>query len=645
MSEKRHTFYVSPEGDDRWSGTRPEPAPDGSDGPFRTPARALDAIRSLRAAGGPAGPVTVYLRGGTYRLDQPLRFTPADSGTAAAPISFAAFPGERPVLSGGRPITGWSRRSDGLCVATLPDVAAGGWYFRLLRVGRSWAVRARYPNADPAQPVTGVWLFVPAGLPDARDRIVLNLEAFPAWQDWTGAEVHIFPAWGWVNAILTVTGVDPAERTLHVACEQDIRPGNRFFIANVREALDSPGEWYLDRQRGELLYWPTDPAFPAVEVVAPAVDRLLVLEGEGDRFVEHLRFSGLTFTDTDYTAPGGYYTPADAAVWLSRARRVAIEDCTFESLGGYAVRLDQHSHDNAIVGNRMAGLGQGGIVMLGDAASQPYDNLIAANEMEDLGLVYKHVAGVYVTTGRGNRIVHNRIRRVPRYGISLKSYSATAYSHQNVVEFNDLVDTNLETNDTGAIETLGRDQRPTGNVIRFNRIHNVVGVGTRPDGTFLTPHFTWGIYLDDYSSGTTVYGNIVSGTVLGALCIHGGKENRIENNIFLDGAERQITLQPRDDFMQENHFRRNIVVFRKPEAVLWYSWARTWRRDRIASDHNLYWHCGGLDLAATDRQITPEGTLAAWQAAGFDRHSLVADPRFADLDGGDFRLAPDSPAW
>lgn len=638
------TFYISPQGDDSWTGNRPEPAPGIADGPFRTLARARDAIRSLRAVGHLQGPVTVLVRGGTYYLDEPLRFTPDDSGTAAAPITFAAFAGERPVISGGRLVTGWRRREDGLWATHLPEVAAGRWSFRLLRVGQTWATRARYPNADPAQPVTGGWLFAPSGLPDARDRLVLTADTFPTWRDWTEAEVHIFPAWGWVNAILKVTDVDVQGRTLRVESEQDIRPGNRFFIENAREALDSPGEWHLNRASGELLYWPIDPAFPAVDVVAPAMDRLIVLQGDGSRFVEHLRFRGMTFTDADYTAPGGYYTPADAAVWLAGARRTVIEGCTFDNLGGYAVRLEQLSHENEIVGNRMVGLGQGGVVMLGDTASQPHDNLIAANDMEALGRVYKHVSGVYVTTGSGNRIAHNRIRRVPRYGISLKSYDGNAYSHDNIVEFNELMDTNLETNDTGAIETLGRDRRPSGNVIRFNWIRNVVGVGTRPDGSFLTPYFTWGIYLDDYSSGTTVYGNIVSGTVLGALCIHGGRENWVENNIFLDGSERQVTLQPRDDFMQENLFQRNIVVFHHPEAALWYSWSRTWRCDRITSDFNLYWHGGGLDLVETGRPITPEGTLAQWQAAGFDQHSVVADPLLLDIDRDGFRLAPGSPA-
>jgi hypothetical protein len=133
---------------------------------------------------------------------------------------------------------------------------------------------------------------------------------------------------------------------------------------------------------------------------------------------------------------------------------------------------------------------------------------------------------------------------------------------------------------------------------------------------------------------------------LGAVCIHGGKDNIVENNIFVDGKEHQIRLQPRDDFMTGNVFRRNIIVFSDPNAVVWYSWAHTWRRDRLAEcDFNLYWHTGGIDLTKVERPITPEGTFVQWQLAGFDRHSIFADPLFVDPAKNDFRLRPNSPAF
>jgi len=643
-------FYVSTEGNNRWSGRLSEPNDTKTDGPFASLQRARDAIRQLecrQVAGELRRSVNIIIRGGTYFLNEPLMFLPDDSGTAKCPVTFSAYKNEKPIISGGRRITGWQCKDrKSLWATELPDVKSGKWYFRSLRVGDRGAIRARHPNFDPENPRTGGWLFASKSTPkDTYDRIILDPEAFPDWENWDDAEVHIFPAWGWVNTVLKVDGVDKENHAILIKSQQDIRPGNRFFVANVREALDTPGEWCLDSKTGELLYLAIDEKFPDVEVVASAMDRLIVLQGdmERDKFVENIHFVGLTFSDTDYSLDE-YYSPADAAIWFAGAKNCSVEECSFNNINGYAVKLEQRSHENQIISNKMLKLGQGGVILIGDNVTQPLNNLIAGNDIQDCGQIYKHVAGIYVTTGSGNKVIHNRIHRVPRYGISFKSFDGNSASHNNLAEYNEIIDSNLETNDTGAIETLGRDQKLSGNVIRFNLIRNVVGMNTTPDGKIVTPHFTWGIYLDDYSSGTTVYGNIVDGTVIGAICIHGGKDNVVENNIFMNGSERQMTLQPRDDFMTGNVFRHNIVVFKSMNSVLWYSWQHTWRKDRLSEcDYNLYWHTGGLNLLNDQLKITPEGNFKAWQEAGFDHNSIIADPKFISID--DLQLSENSPAF
>ncbi|MCS7310405.1 MAG: right-handed parallel beta-helix repeat-containing protein, partial [Armatimonadetes bacterium] len=188
-----------------------------------------------------------------------------------------------------------------------------------------------------------------------------------------------------------------------------------------------------------------------------------------------------------------------------------------------------------------------------------------------------------------------------------------------------------------------RDQKDSGNIIRYNLILDSVGMISTPDGKIVTPYFTWGIYLDDYSSGTTVFGNIVARTVNGGICVHGGRNNLFQNNIFVDASVEQIRLQPRDDFMQGNRFLRNIVVYSNPEASLIFSWDD--RLDRFAEwDYNLYW-LRGADLRTVARRITPLGTLEDWRKAGFDARSLIADPLFVASERDDYRLRPGSPAW
>ena len=482
-----------------------------------------------------------------------------------------------------------------------------------------------------------------------RDRLPISPAKFPNWQNWEGAEVHIFMKRNYGNSIFPVDSVDKENQTLRgnfTNANYPLAFGNRFFIENVREAFDSPGEWYLDIENDELFYLPTAPNFPKnVDVVAPTMDKLIVLQGDGDllTFVEYINFQGLTFTDTDYTLADHYFLPADAAIWLSTARQCLIEDCTLTNLGGSAIWMEQRSQDNQILSNKMTNLGNGGVVLWGETKKQPFDNLIAGNYINDIGKIYKHAGGIVVKSGSGNTIAHNRIERTSRHGIYL--YSGVNYSHNNIIEFNEVIDSSLETADTCAIGTLGRDKQPSGNIIRFNLVRNVVGMGTTVSGQIVSPYYNWGIYLDDYSSGTTVYGNIVVGTVKGALMIHGGKDNLVENNIFIDGAENQIQLWPRDDFMKGNVIHRNIIVYNQPKAKLWHS-NKNWRRDRMTEcNFNLYWQADGLDLAKTEQAITPEGNFDQWQAAGFDRNSLIADPLFVAPEKNDFRLKPNSPAF
>ena len=792
-------FYVSLAGNDTWSGALDNPNAAGTDGPFRTIHGAQAAVR---AAPRDADRV-VTIRGGTHYLESPLLMTTEDSGTAAHPVVYRAYPGEKAVISGGRPISGWQARGGGLWAAAVPDAALGKWEFRQLRVGDEMQVLARHPNHDPAHPTTGGWLFASPGddarawatsvvcihtpgdwlewevqipsdgqygfwlyygqhmKPYGRDnndncmtvqvddadpvpltnlpntgawqRLVwnrnatltlgkgrhsikwtnrkgggINMNAFalcndPLWNpqghpppspahgrhlvlvqaeafkaakckemrvdaiqaqggrdelpfrpgdipDWdvSGAQIMIFPAWGWVGGPVQVAGIDRDGYMLKLTgknAQQDIRMGNRYYIQNVREALDSAGEFFLDRQAGQLLYMPKSDSFTQHDVVAPWHDRLIHVQGDAstDTWPEHIHLLGLAFRDAKYSiAVDSLYAPDDAAIWLDHARHILIENCTFSHLGGYAVHLRNRANHCQILSCTIREMGQGGVIARGETATQASDCTVAGCHMHDLGQVYKHVAGVYITTGSGHRVAHCTIHDVPRYAISFKSYSHSAASHSNIAEYNDLRRTNLETNDTGAIETLGRDRKPTANVIRYNLILDVVGMKHTPDGKLLTPYYTWGIYLDDYSSGTQVYGNIVARTVRGGYHNHLGFDNVVENNIFVDGASYQAEWNGRED-MRRNTFSNNIVVYSNPDAV--YIRSSGWTPEVLkACDNNVVWWTGG-NLETADKAVTPAGTWEQWRALGFAQHSVVADPLFVDSEHDDYRLRPESPAF
>jgi len=503
-------------------------------------------------------------------------------------------------------------------------------------------------QCEACETAVGAELSVPdASPPGTTTDMRFREGALPQWAGVTGAEVHIFIAWGWVNAIVPIDRIEYPDRRIVFAGEaaQDVRVGNRFFVENVRAALDAPGEWYQDSAAGEVLYMPDDPAFSGADVTAPILDRLIVLEGDpaAGRFVENVHFRGLRFADTTYNLTTDYYTPQDACVVMSGARDCSVEDCEFPWLGGYAVKLANRSERCTVLRNQAHDMGQGGVILVDGTADEAHHCEVLGNTLERLGLIYKHVAGVYVCHGSDNRIAHNRIVDVPRYAVSVKSQGEEALSQRNVVEYNEMIRTNLETNDTGAFESLGYEHRDSGNIVRYNLILDSVGLMTTAAGEIQSPCFTWGVYLDDYSSGTTVYGNIVARTVVGGVCVHGGQNNIIRNNVFVEGHDHQVRLQPRDEFMKGNEFVNNIVAYSRPESQLVFSW-RSAKGLFAEWDRNVYW-LKGSDIPSLGAYLTPEGTWEQWLAAGFDAHSALADPLFVDPEHDDYRLQPDSPAF
>lgn len=139
-------LYVSPDGDDAWSGERASPNRSRTDGPVRTLQRALQILLQ-----GEPMPTEIRLRGGVYCLQEPILLTPEHTARAQGRLTITAHGNEMPILSGGRRITGWKQdkwHGKTVWVAEIPDVREGKWFFRQLFVNGTHAVRARYPNRD-----------------------------------------------------------------------------------------------------------------------------------------------------------------------------------------------------------------------------------------------------------------------------------------------------------------------------------------------------------------------------------------------------------------------------------------------------------------------------------------------------------------
>jgi hypothetical protein len=146
-NERKADFFVAAGGDDSWFGKRTEPDAKGTDGPFASIAAAKQAVRKLRADNPErTGEIIVQIREGTYLLDEPLFFGPEDSGLADSPVIYMAYPGEKPVISGGQRINGWTETRQGWWKTHLEDVENGNWNFIQLFVNGQRRYRPRLPK-------------------------------------------------------------------------------------------------------------------------------------------------------------------------------------------------------------------------------------------------------------------------------------------------------------------------------------------------------------------------------------------------------------------------------------------------------------------------------------------------------------------
>jgi hypothetical protein len=532
-------LYVAPDGDDADPGTK--------DAPFRTLERARDALRP--GLGQMRRDVRVVLRGGVHRLARPFELTPADSGRNGHAVIYTAYPGERPTLSGGTPVEGFT-----------PDDAAPGIYradagtspIRQLVVGGRLAMRARSEPGELALTPTATG-FEAASAADV------------AWA--RPGEVEIVASMLWASIRCRISSLDGLQVTLMPACWDLVNAwygaaSSRFVRAeNARELLDEPGEWYHDRTTGDLFYKPRPGEdLTTTPVVAARLEHLAVLTGTPAAPVHDVRFRGLHFEDSAWFAPEadtGYVASQSGyrllgvdyddwaqelpsstarqagALELGTAHDVKVIGSTFRNLAATAVAVGSGSRGVEVVGNRIEDIGGTG-VHVGDIRREDHHPADASgvtsridvtnNLIRRVGIDFADSVGVFGGYVRRLAIAQNELSDLPYIALQIgwgwgtvdpggnpvyppggcafcptvPSYSTPTPMGRNRITGNRVTRFMQVLSDGGAIYT--QSAQP-GSVIAGNHL---VGMGS---------DFTGAIYLDDGTRGYTVRHNVIADAV------------------------------------------------------------------------------------------------------------------------------------
>lgn len=695
-------LYVSPIGNDVWSGNLPAPNKDRTDGPFASLTRARDELRRRKVAGKLGEGAIVQMRAGTYRLAAALALGPEDAGTPLTPIIWRAYENEKVILTGSLPVSGFKPWKGKILVADLKGTPLEKVAFRQLFFRGERQIMARYPNVDPKDPHFGQWAYVLAAdpapatnqsvsdnLPQAKDHFTATHDVIkPTWEKITRAEIAIHPAYGWAWNIIPLKSVDPETDTLWLRSpvSYGLMIGDRYFVQNLLAELDAPGEWYLDRDEARLYFWPPRD-LKSGEVSVPIAESLIVANGAGGVTVR-----GVTLENC-----------SGNAVTLKNCEGSLVAGCAIRNTGSWGISI-VGGHRTGAAGNDITATGAGGVsIASGDRKTLTRGDCYADNNYIHHVAVFQRTYNTGVNlSGVGNRASHNLIHDCYHQAILVGG-------NDHVIEYNVIHHTNLGSEDTGGLYMSSRDFTQRGTVIRYNVFHHIGGFGKSNSWNpvrngqveFHYPGFTWGIYLDAPEVGCTVFGNVLYSVPVCGLFNHEGRDNRWENNIIVDAPAFQASsgnypdldkqsyayiqaLREKggyDTYLQHypelatytddpathhtcapGHFARNIIYYtaeggkmmREQNKSRWAGgqlvWTFTGGKPAFTGfefDYNCLYAPPELPLKFS-LTLRPDATRLLdwdqWRQQGKDGHSLLADPKFVDPAHRDFRLQPDSPA-
>ena len=538
-------FHVAADGDDAHPGTEAQP--------FRTLERARDAIRAVKQRDAlPAGGVEVQIHPGEYRVTQTFRLGAEDSGTAAAPVTYRAVEGGAPRFTGGVRLSSFAVVEDAVVLARLPESARGHvWSTDLAKAGVTEVIPfalggfasgrgfrthpamelyvngeamtlARWPNEGfvktgevPGPLTLTAWDRRP-GAPEGRFRFDGDRPA--RWVEEPDAWLYGYWFWDWADSYEKIERIDLDRREIVLAKPwhgYGYRQGQRYHAVNLLSELDAPGEWYLDRQRQRVFLFPPGDLSEAVVELSVAGFPFVRVE-----VAAHVRFQGLVWE-----------CGAADGIHIIGGESVSLEGCTVRKMAGTGVEI-RGGQRHAVQSCDISNLGRGGIAMAGGdrRTLTPGAHRVENCHIHHLSRIdHTYTPGVWLD-GVGNRIRHNLIHHVASSAMRIEG-------NDHLIEFNEAHRVVLESDDQGAVDMFG-NATYRGNVYRYNYWHHLGNWDRKGDEAH---PMRAGIRLDDAICGVLVYGNVfqrcaTGGTHFGGVQIHGGKENVIAANLFVDNA-------------------------------------------------------------------------------------------------------------
>lgn len=672
-------IFVSPKGKKNNPGTKESPLSSIED--------AKNKIQRMKK-NGLTGEVVIWIRDGRYEIESPIVFNCFDSGNDNLSITYRAWPGEKPVISGGKILQGtWEKHKGDIWALDMPAVRDQQWWFRQLFKNGTRQTRSRYPN-------DGQWLTVkktdPAG--EFNDPVRVHLEEKLPFGSLARkeSEAVMFNLWSISRAIIAASN----DSLIHTRTPlgwighgaTSIQPGRKLYLEHGYDFIDQPSEWYLDRDEFVLYYMAQEGENPNdSEWIAPFAKQLVRLQGRSDEPIRNLKFKGITFEHAAWQLPIAGYSGIQAGYYGSKyvsqatySPLMAIlceytDQCTFEDItlahtGTSGIGLGAGCNNTLINGSTLDDIGGTGILVgwrrianepprrwfendWADSLDVPKNNKVTNNELSNCGEIHLSSTAIMTAFTEDTLIAHNEIYDMPHIGITVGFIwnDDPTSQKRTIVEYNHIHHCMKRLIDGAAVYTLGYQP---GTVVRNNYIHDI-----------LNGH---GLYTDEGSAHILFENNIIYRTGLRGFNQNYGHHNIVRNNMFIypclnadaemwgDFEDANFMLYPRylqtsvvtrnrGDFDVDGSFiiERNIMLFNKGQ---YFNTNNAQGTNTFKIDNNVIWNTYG-NIGSDTSTYFEGNNLSKWQQRGHDRNSILADPMFVNLKVDNFRLQKDSPAF
>jgi hypothetical protein len=574
-------FYVAIDGNDKNDGTKKTP--------FATLEKARDSIRQIKEEKTFfADRVTVWIREGEYVVDKTFELNEKDSGNENCPIKYSSYKKEKVSILGGQKIDPKAFKIviDPNILRRIP-VETQGKLFQadLKRMGiTNYGQHRQFGHALSVVEAPMELFFNDKVMPLARYPNkggiligkIIDTGSIPRDRDyserggvfeytdirherWVDAKDIWFQGefkWGFADDKIKVEWIDPIKKQVKLASPHmygiDTGTAFRKYTAlNLLEEIDEPGEWYIERDKGILFFWPPESLDKVKIKVSILEEPIIAMEG-----ASYVNLNNITVE-----------IGRGIGIYIERCDHVLIAGCTVRNVGTSGIFMGQGSkqtfphitHDDYegipisrhignlqgqlytdVIWDRKAGnnngimscdiydTGCGGIYLSGGSKKELIagHNYVQNCRIHDYNRRNKFLwAGINVD-GCGNLVANNEIYNSDFQGIYV-------HGNEHIFEYNNIHHVALDSDDTSAWY-LGRDPSDRGNIIRYNFFHHV----GRLD------RMVMGVYFDDATCGVTVHGNVFykMQTNHGVVFSNSGHDLVVHNNIFADCGGAAVEL-------------------------------------------------------------------------------------------------------